>query len=934
LTGRTILGRCAVHIEDAAADPEYVRVEAVRLGRQRTMLGVPLIREDVLIGVITLGRSRVEPFTERQIGLLETFADQAVIGIENARLLNELRESLEQQTAAGDILRIVAGSPKDAQPVFDSIARNAAQLCQGQFCHVFRYDGELIHYSAHHGLTPEALERLRRAYPIPPSRASAAARAILNGTVEQIPDVNADPDYKYGWAAEISASRSIIAVPMLKDGRPIGAIAVMRSETGYFPERQVQLLRTFADQAVIANELTRSVEELRALGEVSQAVNSTIDLETVLTTIVAKATQLSSTEAGAIYVFDDARQELRLRATYGLDETIIAELRGSHIRLGETAASKAVEQRISVQIADVQADPSATLDVIVRAGFRALLIVPLLSTDRIIGALVVRRKQPGTFPKSTVDLLQTFAAQSVLAIQNARLFSEIEDKGRQLAEASQHKSQFLANMSHELRTPLNAIIGLTEMMVTNAPRFGTEKAAEPLRRVHRAGTHLLGLINQVLDLSKIEAGKLELAPESVNLAPLVDEVVGTARQLAEQNKNRLIVEAEEHLGSLTVDPMRLRQILLNLLSNACKFTKEGEVALQVRKVIDGRNWMEFAVADTGIGMTPEQQAKLFEEFTQADSSTERRYGGTGLGLAITRRLARMMGGDVTVTSAPGKGSVFTVRLPAAPDMPVAPPGESGRPASTDCILVIDDDATARELISDQLKAEGFSVVTASGGLEGLRRARELRPIVITLDVVMPDLDGWSVLAALRQDADLAEIPVIMVTIVDEQRRAVALGAAGYLTKPIDRERLHRLVGRFRLPARLTRVLVVEDDAVQRERVRSWLQGGQWIMQEAANGQDALARLRESTPDVILLDLMMPGMDGFAVVAALQKQPAWRDIPVIVITARELDAKDRERLNSGVQSVLVKETFRPAELVERIRRLVQKRPANIGAEATP
>src|SRR5258706_11311327 len=244
---------------------------------------------------------------------------------------------------------------------------------------------------------------------------------------------------------------------------------------------------------------------------------------------------------------------------------------------------------------------------------------------------------------------------------------EVEEKSRQLEIASQHKSQFLASMSHELRTPLNAIIGLTEMMVTNAARFGTEKAAEPLRRVHRAGTHLLGLINQVLDLSKIEAGKLELNPETVNLAPLLEDVIGTARQLAEQNKNRLVLEAQENLGRLTVDPMRLRQTLLNLLSNACKFTKQGEVRLGVKKVVDGRNWIEIAVADTGIGMTPEQQAKLFEEFTQADSSTARQYGGTGLGLAITRKLARMMGGDVTVTSEPGKGSVFTVRLPGGAD---------------------------------------------------------------------------------------------------------------------------------------------------------------------------------------------------------------------------------------------------------------------------
>jgi two-component system, NtrC family, sensor kinase len=499
---------------------------------------------------------------------------------------------------------------------------------------------------------------------------------------------------------------------------------------------------------------------------------------------------------------------------------------------------------------------------------------------------------------------------------------EVEEKSRQLELASQHKSQFLASMSHELRTPLNAIIGLTEMMVSNTPRFGTEKAAEPLRRVHRAGTHLLGLINQVLDLSKIEAGKLELAPESVNLAPLIDEVVGTARQLAEQNKNRLVVETEENLGPLTADPLRLRQILFNLLSNACKFTKEGEVMLRVRKLVDGHNWIEFAVADSGIGMTPEQQAKLFEEFAQADSSTARRYGGTGLGLAITRKLARMMGGDVTVTSELGKGSVFTVRLPGNADVLARGSPEASHRPCTDCILVIDDDATARELISDHLKAEGYSVVTASGGMEGLKRAKELRPTAITLDVMMPDLDGWSVLAALRQDPELADIPVIMITIVDEQRRGIALGAAGYLTKPIDRERLHRLISRFRAPSRPTRVLLVEDDAVQRERMGGWLEGPKWIVREAANGREALNRLQEGKPDVMLLDLMMPEMDGFAVVAALQKEAGWRDIPVIVITSLDLDAKDRERLNAGVQFVLVKERFQPADLIERIRRLVE------------
>ena len=476
--------------------------------------------------------------------------------------------------------------------------------------------------------------------------------------------------------SKLGGFRTILGVPLLREGAPIGVIVLACARPcGRSPTSRSSWSSTFADQAVIAienvrlfdevqartRELTQSVEELRALGEVSQAVNSTLDLQTVLDTIVAKATQLSGTEAGVIYVFDEANRQFQLRATYGMTADMIAVIKEHHADFSEAvrdgnAAARAGPGRRSATVLPAN-------ELVMRLGYRARLVVPLLAADRIVGALVVRRKAPGEFPKSTIELLQTFAAQSVLAIQNARLFSEIEEKSRQLAEASQHKSQFLASMSHELRTPLNAIIGLTEMMVTNAARFGTEKAQEPLRRVNAAGTHLLGLINEVLDLSKIEAGKLELNPEPVNLARLIDEVIGTAGQLAEKNKNRLVVDSADDLGPLTADPMRLKQILLNLLSNACKFTKEGEVALRVRQVADGRDWIELAVADTGIGLTAEQQAKLFQDFTQADSLTARRYGGTGLGLALSRKLARMMGGDVTVASEPGKGSVFTVRLP-------------------------------------------------------------------------------------------------------------------------------------------------------------------------------------------------------------------------------------------------------------------------------
>jgi signal transduction histidine kinase len=321
-----------------------------------------------------------------------------------------------------------------------------------------------------------------------------------------------------------------------------------------------------------------------------------------------------------------------------------------------------------VQIEDAATDPDYRLsDAQKTIGFRTMVGVPLLREGTPIGVFGVARLSVRPFTARQIELLTTFADQAVIAIENVRLFDEIQDKNQQLQQANEYKSQFVSSVSHELRTPLNAIIGLTEMMVTNAARFGVEKAQEPLRRVHAAGTHLLGLINQVLDLSKIEAGKLELNPETVSLAPLIDEVIGTAGQLAQKNGNRLVVDAQQSLGALVADPMRLRQILLNLLSNACKFTKDGEVRLAARKIANGGNWIELAVVDTGIGMTVEQQAKLFAEFTQADSLTAQRFGGTGLGLAISRKLARMMGGDVTVASEPGKGSTFTVRLPLGTD---------------------------------------------------------------------------------------------------------------------------------------------------------------------------------------------------------------------------------------------------------------------------
>jgi signal transduction histidine kinase len=641
-----------------------------------------MLKDDELVGAIVIYRQEVRPFTDKQIALVTNFAAQAVIAIENTRLLNELRESLQQQTATADVLKVISRSTFDLQAVLDTLVQSAARLCEADFAVMSRLQGSTYRHAASYGMPPELHERLAN-FPIEAGPGTTAGRAALTRKAVQVLDVQTEPGYMLSGPMKQAGAHSMLAVPLLREGIPIGVLVVVRRKVLSFADRQVDLLTTFADQAVIAienvrlfdqvqartRELSDMLEQQTATSEVLQVISrSPGDLEPVFNSILANARRICVAKFAHLLLYDG--KLFHAGAFEGASAAFLEFWRrGPHALDPETSPRRAIATKQVVHVPDMQQTerfrkPNPQLaELADLAGARSVLVVPMLKDAQVIGTLSIYRDVPVPFSEKQIELMSNFAKQAVIAIENARLLNEIQDKNRQLAEASQNKSQFLSSMSHELRTPLNAIIGLTEMMVTNAARFGTEKAAEPLQRVHRAGAHLLGLINQVLDLSKIEAGKLELNPQTVQLAPLIEEVIGTARQLAQEKNNRLVVEVQESLGAITVDPMRLRQILLNLLSNACKFTKEGEVKLRASRVSNGSNWVELCVSDTGIGMTAEQQAKLFEEFSQAEATTAQRFGGTGLGLAITRKLARMMGGDVTVASEPGKGSVFTVRLP-------------------------------------------------------------------------------------------------------------------------------------------------------------------------------------------------------------------------------------------------------------------------------
>jgi len=690
-TGRAALERRVVHIPDISVDPDYRWADDHRgqAEMHRTVLSVPMLREGAVIGVITIRRPHVLPFTDKQIELLKTFADQAVIAIENVRLFTELQASnrglttaLDTQTATSDILRVISRSQTDVQPVFDAIVASAVRLLQGYAGAMTRIAGDQIELAALTSTDDAGNAAVRAIFPQSLQSEWPYAQAIRNRAPLNIADFQTDPRWPEAARARarVRGYRSWVVVPMLHHDTAVGTISVTRREPGGFTDDELALLKTFADQAVIAienarlltelqartQELTRSVGELRALGEVGQAISSTLDLETVLTTIVSRAVQLSALDGGVVFEYDEGTEEFVQRAGTDPGGALAEARRTTRIRKGEGVLGRTAITLEPIQVPDITV-PAAyegrLREILVESGIRAILAVPMVREGRLIGCLAVTRNQPGDFPAETIELLRTFATQSALAIQNARLFHEIEDKSRQLEAASRHKSEFLANMSHELRTPLNAIIGFSEVLAEKMFGEVNDKQSEYLRDILESGRHLLSLINDILDLSKIEAGRMELEASEFDLPQAIQNALTLVRERALRRGIALHHVIDDRVADIRADERKVKQVLLNLLSNAIKFTPEGG-RIDVRAApADGL--VAVSVTDSGVGIAPEDQEAVFEEFRQVGTA-DKKAEGTGLGLALSRKFIELHGGRISVTSQVGVGSKFTFTLPVRP----------------------------------------------------------------------------------------------------------------------------------------------------------------------------------------------------------------------------------------------------------------------------
>ena len=773
-TGAAILARNVIHYPDALGDsdvPLYARRGAQALGF-RAFIMAPLLSEERGLGAIFVGRETAGPFSDKEIALLKTFANQAVIAIQNARLFNETKEALERQTATAEILKVISASHSDVAPVLDAVVERAARICESDDAVLFVLEADRFRQRARFRLASHVPESHQNRQ-VGLDRSTIMGAAVLDRQPIQIEDLQSLPDGVYEEGRRLARElnhRATLAVPLLRDDAALGALLLRRIEARPFTDKQISLLRTFADQAAIGIEnvrlfnelqqrtdaLTKSVDQLTALGEVSQTLSSTLDLDKVLPTIVSRAVQLTGLDGGAIYEYDEARQVFSLRGGENVTPELVELYQREPIRLGEGAVGGAAAAREPVQIADIvkQGYESRARDVLVGAGARALLAVPLLREGHILGALAVIRNSPGEFAPEVVDLLKTFATQSAIAIQNARLFREIEDKGRQLEEASQHKSQFLASMSHELRTPLNAILGFNEMILGEVYGEVPGDMKEPLEDIQTSGKHLLRLINNVLDLAKIEAGRMELALADYAVQDMVESVRATLRPLAENKGLEFLVSVPNDLPLAHGDSGRLTQCLMNLAGNSLKFTKQGrKCPIAVEQNGDDADLPRRRHRHRHSAREDRQPVHRVQADRRHHRLRVRRHGARARHHQAVHRDARRpdLGGERA-----RQGLELHLRDPAARR------GRSRR-MSAKTILYVEDNEANRMIVRDLLKRTKYQLIEAHDGEAGVATALEKKPDLILMDIQLPKISGMEAMRRIRAEASMANTPIIAIT---------------------------------------------------------------------------------------------------------------------------------------------------------------------------
>ena len=1028
---------------------------------------LPLLVNRELVGVLVVESDRPEAFGPEDFEILQAAANQAGIAIGRARLLAAAQRRADEEEALRATMSDLSAQLELAA-LLQSVLERAVGLLgvsHGELAIFEPASRDLVVVAGHNVGERDTIG----------TRMAIGEGAM--GHVARTHEPLVIPNYRE-WAGRSEQYEevefvSVMVAPLLIGGRLLGALAFMdKNPERVFGDDDLRLLNLFARHAAIAIDNAqlftaerRRASEQQALLDTLKDLSGELELSKVLHGVLERAVTLLQVAGGELATWDPVRQDLEIVASHNMGTNAV----GTRMALGEGAMGRVAETSEPLVIPRYQEWISRSAKY-TQSVVQTVMAVPLLIGTRLVGVIAAVHSEPDReFGEEDQRLLELFAPQAAIAIENARLFTESrrqkqyfeelvrnspvaivtldtshdvvscnpafeklfgysgdEIRGRNLDDlittpetrvdamgytqqalarnpvkiisrrrrkdgrlldvevlgvpvlidgkpeglmalyhditellqaredaesANRAKSQFLANMSHELRTPLNAIIGYSEMLAEDLADEGDGEHVPDLEKIGTAGKHLLSLINEILDLSKIEAGKMELYLERFDADAALEEVATTIAPVAAQNGNTLVWNRDAPLGEMRADVVKFRQILLNLLSNACKFTKEGQVTLEAKRrpVSDGRpDLVTLSVRDTGIGMSQEQLGRLFEAFSQADISTTRKFGGTGLGLVISRRFARMMGGEIEVSSTPGEGSVFTVTLPAE----VAESGlhpasgtadeesstleealrDPAGPGTSGTILVIDDDPGTHELLRRALSREGYRVEGAPDGETGLARIRELRPDAILLDIRMPRMDGWSVLATLRADPDLASIPVIVISMLDDRNVGFALGAADYLTKPVAAQQLISTLSRF-CPDREAPILVVEDDPAARERVRRVLERDGWKVAEAENGRQALSLLPELHPQLVVLDLMMPEMDGFELASRLRGDPRWRSLPVLVLSALDLSADQRKRLSGSVDVIMRKGGGELEQLLPEIRSLLESTRRAAGAEST-